>query len=348
MSEYCVSRISPSDFRSVRQIDALLEKEGIKRDRNLDYIAAVFDSGMNIIATGSAFANTLRCFAVSSEHRGEGILNLLLSHLIEMEMQRGNSHLFVYTKPGSAGFFSDLGFHEIARVDNSLVFMENRGNGFESYLDTLAKLSGGGKKCGAAVINANPFTKGHRYLIEKAAGECDRLFVFVVSEDVSLVPFDVRFRLVKEGTADIENVSVIESGPYIISNATFPSYFLKDDEDVMMVHARLDAELFKLIAPAMGIGVRFVGDEPFSEVTGIYNSVLTEELPKAGIGVEVIPRLEIGGVAVSASEVRRALKNGDTARLKELLVPSSFCFFSSPEAKPVIDGIIRADNVTHH
>ena len=130
MSDYAISQVYPSDKRSIAQIDALLQKEGNTRDGKLDYICAMRDSDDEIIATGSCFGATLRCFAVSSEHQGEGLLNEIISHLMEVQQARGNLHLFLYTKVKSAKFFGDLGFHEIARVDGTLVFMENRKSGF--------------------------------------------------------------------------------------------------------------------------------------------------------------------------------------------------------------------------
>ena len=90
MSDYTVSRILPTDKRAVRQMDALLEKEGIERDKNLDYSIGLFDDNYDLVATGSCFANTLRCMAVSSEHQGEGLMNQIISHLIEFQYSRGN------------------------------------------------------------------------------------------------------------------------------------------------------------------------------------------------------------------------------------------------------------------
>ena len=130
MSDYSISKVYPTDKYSLSQIDVLLQKEGISRDGNLDYICAMHDEKDDIIATGSCFGPTLRCFAVSREHQGEGLLNEIISHLIEVQQARGNLHLFLYTKVKSAKFFGDLGFHEIARVDGTLVFMENRKSGF--------------------------------------------------------------------------------------------------------------------------------------------------------------------------------------------------------------------------
>ena len=139
MSEYVISKVYVSDKYALTQIDRLLEQEGIRRDANLDYTCAMYDEDYNIIGTGSCFGNTLRCFAVSHAHQGEGLLNQIISHLISVQYERGNMHLFLYTKVESALFFGDLGFHEIARVDGTLVFMENRRNGFAQYLEGLKR-----------------------------------------------------------------------------------------------------------------------------------------------------------------------------------------------------------------
>ena len=191
MSEYTISQVYPTDKTVLAQIDTLLGQEGIRRDGNLDYICAMFDEEYNVIGTGSCFGNTLRCFAVSSAHQGEGLLNQIITHLIEVQCARGNMHLFLYTKVKSSKFFGDLGFYEIARVEDTLVFMENRRDGFGAYLRDLEKTRTEGKSA-ALVMNANPFTLGHQYLVEKAAAACDTLHLFVVSEDASLVPFAVR------------------------------------------------------------------------------------------------------------------------------------------------------------
>ena len=347
MSEYSISQIYPSDKKSLSQIDALLQKEGITRDGNLDYICAMEDESGEIIATGSCFGCTLRCFAVSSEHQGEGLLNEIISHLMDVQYTRGNMHLFLYTKVNSAKFFGDLGFHEIARVDGTLVFMENRKIGFPSYLKNLEKTKKDGVSA-ALVMNANPFTLGHQYLVETAAKNCDTLHLFVLSEDASLVPFSVRKKLVKEGTAHIPNVVLHDSGPYIISSATFPSYFLKDEAAVIDGHARLDLAVFSKIAQALNVTERYVGEEPTSQVTGLYNKIMAQELPKAGIVCHIIPRKEVGGKAISASTVRLALQNGDWETLKILVPPTTLDYFTSPEAAPVLERIRRAGNVVHY
>ena len=176
-----ISEIYPSDRRSLAEVDALLAAEGIRRDPHLDYICALRDDGGTIIATGSAYKSTLRCFAVSDAHQGEGLLGTVLSHLMEHELLRGYASVSLYTKPKSAKFFGDLGFYEIASVDG-LVFMENEREGFASCLarferETAAFCAEKGMERPAAdetaaiVMNANPFTLGHRALVERAARE---------------------------------------------------------------------------------------------------------------------------------------------------------------------------------
>lgn len=347
MSEYTISQVYPTDKGTLAQIDALLQREGIRRDGNLDYICAMFDEEYNVIGTGSCFGNTLRCFAVSSDHQGEGLLNQIITHLIEVQCARGNLHLFLYTKVKSAKFFGDLGFYEIARVEDTLVFMENRRDGFGSYLRNLEKTKTEGKSA-ALVMNANPFTLGHQYLVEKAAAACDTLHLFVVSEDASLVPFAVRKQLVAEGVAHLPNVVLHDSGPYIISNATFPSYFLKDEAAVISGHARLDLAVFTKIAKALNITARYVGEEPTSQVTGLYNQIMQEQLSKAGMECIVIPRKEVNGKAISASTVRQCLQTGDWNTLETLLPQTSLAYFRSPEARIIIDRIRKTENVVHY
>ena len=344
---YSVSQIHPADKRGLAEVDALLAREGIRRDANLDYICAIYDDDYHAIATGSCFSNTLRCFAVSGTHQGEGLLNEIVTHLLDVQSERGNLHLFLYTKITSEKFFADLGFHEIARVEDTLVFMENRRDGFQRYLKNLSAWKRPGRSA-ALVMNANPFTLGHQYLAETASAACDTLHIFVVSEDVSLVPFAVRKRLIQAGTAHLPNVILHESGPYIISGATFPSYFLRDEDAVIEGHARLDAAIFVRIAAALDIKARYVGEEPDSRVTGLYNQILCAELPKAGIGCVVVPRKRYGGAPISASTVRGLIQNGDLDALRNFLPETTCAYFFSAEAAPVMERIRRAGNVKHY
>ena len=184
---YTLSKIRPDDRRGMAQVRALLEQEGISLDGNLDYTCGLLDENDNLAATGSSFGSTLRCFAVDRAHQGEGLLNQIVSHLVERLTGQGRTHLFVYTKVSTAKFFQDLGFYEIARVENTLSFLENRKNGFARFCARLAQ-SRTEEPAAAIVMNANPFTLGHLALVERAAAEFPAVHLFVLEEDASLVP----------------------------------------------------------------------------------------------------------------------------------------------------------------
>ena len=385
---YAISSVGPGDRYIQAEVDALLEREGIHRDQHLDYTAAMLDEDYHVIATGSLFGNTLRCMAVSSDHQGESLMNAIVSHLIEVQYSRGNYHLFLYTKCDSARFFGNLGFYEITRVpEENIVFMENKRTGFRDYLAALhqetqqaettardednagepdpshpaeavmtpggscaagpAALDQGGR-VGAIVMNANPFTLGHRYLIEQARAACGVLHLFMVSEDVSLVPFSVRKKLILEGTKDIPGIIYHEAGSYIISSATFPAYFQKGDNAVIRSQAGIDARIFTQIAAALGITDRFVGDEPTSVVTGIYNEILSTALPEAGVACHIIPRKEADGKAISASTVRSCIHDGRLEDIRGLVPETTYRSFASPEAAAVIGRIQAAEEVVHY
>jgi [citrate (pro-3S)-lyase] ligase len=170
-------------------------------------------------------------------------------------------------------------------------------------------------------MNANPFTLGHRYLIETAARECDRLYVFVPSEDRSCFSAADRMEMVRLGTSDLQNVTVLPTGPYLISSATFPTYFLKENASPSDVQCRLDTAIFtKHYAPRLSITRRYVGTEPHCPVTKSYNRVMAQLLPAAGITFIEVPRLEMQNAPISASSVRELLTQHKDIRF---LVPDS-------------------------
>ena len=173
---------------------------------------------------------------------------------------------------------------------------------------------------GVVVMNCNPFTLGHRYLIEQAAKQVERLFVMVVREDCSLFAYAERKAMVEQGVAHLENVTVIDGSEYAISQATFPTYFLKRLDDAADTQMLLDLDLFRRhIAPALGTTVRFIGTEPTDRLTRRYNQLMHEVLAD----VREIVRLEKEGNAVSASRVRKAMEQGDMNTIRQLVPPTT-------------------------
>ncbi|MDR7239052.1 [citrate (pro-3S)-lyase] ligase [Neobacillus drentensis] len=332
------------------QLEEFLKWQNLALDPEVEYTIAFFDKG-KMVATGSLGGKILKCIAVDEEYQNMGLSAKLVTDLIHEACSRGRTHLFIYTKPENKNIFSDLGFYPIAEVSSKVILMENRPNGIKNYLNQLMKeknysisdhLDNTGT--GAVVVNCNPFTLGHQYLIEYAASRCKILHVFVLEEDKSIFPSVIRYRLVSEGVQHLDNVVVHQGKDYIISEATFPSYFIKEYQDIVETHALLDLEIFtRYISPSLEIQKRFVGEEPCCKVTAAYNSVMQENLPAQGIEVQVLPRLRDEGKAISASRVRELICEGRLSEVKKLVPNHTYEFLLSAEA----DGIIQQIQANH-
>lgn len=168
---------------------------------------------------------------------------------------------------------------------------------------------------GSIVMNCNPFTLGHKHLVEYAAKLVDYLYIFVVEEDLSAIPFVDRLFLVHENTKHLSNVIVVPSGDFIISQTTFANYFSKETTQ-HKANAEEDVRIFgELIAPQLNITKRFVGQEPFDRVTSEYNSLMKSILPEFNVELIEIPRYclndDPNGNAINATSVRKALIDKD-------------------------------------
>lgn len=348
-------------FRTrVRTLDPKFgtEREEIARflgARDLDFdddieLAVLVDYDGEPAASACLAGSVVKGVAVSVGSEGEGLADLAVSSILTEASRLGRAPLRAYTDPKNIVLFRSMGFVELARAGDDAVLMESDSRTFGRWAnDGRAALRidqiPGGNRIGAVVVNCNPFTLGHRSLIERAAARCDVLLVFVVETDKSSFPADARRRMVVRGTADLANVRVLASGPYIISEATFPTYFLKEKTRATGINARLDLDLFaQRIAPAFRIQVRFVGTEPYCAVTALYNDAMKRLLPPRGIEVVEFPRLEAGGEPISASTVRRALRAGDVEALAALLPPTTVEYLRSPEAASVLERIRAGDS----
>lgn len=308
-----------------------LTRSGLTADEDISQTVLIWD-GETLAATGSRQANILKCIAVDPYHRGEDLTATVLTCLRQAAFEEGYRHLFLYTKPSNKYLFSSLFFYPVAQTDTVLL-MENRKDGIRHFLDTLSAKDNQDATVGAIVMNCNPFTLGHRYLIETAAKESDKLYVFILSEDKSTFSTADRMEMAKLGTIDLPNVTILPTGPYLISSATFPTYFIKEREKSEHIHCLLDIEIFaRHFVPYFGITTRFVGTEPLSPMTRQYNEALKLHLPRNGILLKELPRLEVHGVPVSASAVRAHIKAGDTDAIKTLVPPTTFEYLQAMPA----------------
>jgi len=312
----------------------LLLSSKIHPEKTIDYTAGVYD-GEDLIGTGSYFQNILKCIAVAPEYVGGKVINLLMSHLMTEVFDKGYVSCYIYTKEEAAHSFLHLGFHEIARVPGELVFLEQSSRGFTSYIEDLKKTRKEGMNIACIVMNANPFTNGHLYLVETAAKENDILHIFILSEELSDFKSKIRFELVKKGTSHLHNIILHETGDYIVSAKTFPSYFLKEKSNVTYIQASLDAIIFKdYIAPSLNIRRRYVGEEPLSQSTAIYNKALKDVFNNE-MQLVIIKRKEFDHEVISASRVRKLFRENLMEQIKDLVPKSTYEFLLSKEGREI-------------
>lgn len=349
-----IQTLNPATPRQRQRIEAFLKRNALRID-DMNYYAAMLDDDGEMIAGGGLKDDVIKCVAVDDAHKGEAIANTLVSHLISHANQEGYGCIKLFTKPKNRQLFESLSFRLLAEAPEAIL-METGIGGISNTVEALKKIKEesekykeynkeckeDSKECrentsylttspphhltttmqptGCIVMNCNPFTLGHRYLIEQAAKKVERLYVMVVKEDCSLFAYTERKAMVEQGVADIENVNVIDGSDYAISRATFPTYFLKRLDDAADTQMLLDLDLFRRhIAPALGATVRFVGTEPTDQLTRRYNQLMHEALKD----VREINRLEKDGNAVSASRVRKAMEEGDMNTIRQLVPPTT-------------------------
>lgn len=336
-----IQTLNPTTPRQRQRIEAFLKRNGLRFD-DMHYYAAITDDDGEMIAGGGLKGNVIKCVAVDDAHKGEAIANTLISHLIAHANEEGHNNVMLFTKPKNRQLFESLSFRLLAEAPEA-VLMETGIGGINNTVEALKKIREEKTNLttspsqhhntttpqplttttplrGVVVMNCNPFTLGHRYLIEQAAKQVERLFVMVVREDCSLFAYAERKAMVEQGVAHLKNVTVIDGSEYAISQATFPTYFLKRLDDAADTQMLLDLDLFRRhIAPALGTTVRFVGTEPTDQLTRRYNQLMHEVLAD----VRETARLEKKGNAVSASRVRKAMEQGDMSTIRQLVPPTT-------------------------
>ncbi len=349
-------QLNPSIPRQRRRIEQFLGDNGLRLD-DVDYYAALVDETTDeIVAGGGLKGGVIKCVAVADGHKGEAVANQIVSHLIAHANADGHQCVKLFTKPQNRQMFESMSFRLLAEAPKAIL-METGIGGIRRYCEELrvkseerrvkSEESNGESEerrvkseesnselhhlnlstshpimppSGIIIMNCNPFTLGHRYLIEQAAQQVDTLYILVVREDCSMFGYDERKAMIVRGVAHINNVVVCDGSEYSISATTFPTYFLKSLSDASDTQMTLDIDLYRRhIAPALGATVRFVGTEPDDPLTRRYNELMKSMLPD----VREVARLQQSGVAVSASRVRKAIVENHLALAARLVPPTT-------------------------
>ncbi|OGU12807.1 MAG: citrate lyase ligase [Geobacteraceae bacterium GWC2_58_44] len=325
------SLLSSDDLRQAR---ALVEESGLSYEPPCDDLVGIFLS-RRLVAVGARRGRVLKMLAVAQGHQGGSLLDEVVTELVGRGFQEGIDSFFIFTAPGQATSFERLNFNLLASTGKSALL--EYGDGLRRYLARHQPQMRPGVS-GAVVANCNPFTLGHRYLIEQAAASVEHLYLFVVREEKSLFPFDCRFRMVGEGTCHLGNVTLLDTSCYAVSSVTFPTYFLKEGDPGGEIQMELDLLLFAgRIAPHFHIATRFVGSEPLCRTTAAYNAAMHRLLPPLGVEVRELQRKERLGAAISASRVRELLFRGEIEGVAELVPESTLEFLLSGEGRKIWD-----------
>ncbi len=334
-----ILELHPTIPRQRRQIEMFLQTNGLRYD-DVDYYAAIVDeSSDEMIAGGGLKGSVIKCVAVADGHKGEAVANVIVSHLIAKANAEGCQCVKLYTKPNNRQLFESLSFRLIAESPNAIL-METGVGGIEKYSEELrvkseelrvkseelkndeSVVSNARKPIGVIVMNANPFTLGHRFLVEQSSELVERLYVVVVREDCSMFSYNERKAMVSQGVRDIGNVVVVDGSDYAVSAATFPTYFLKQLSDATDTQIILDLDLYRRrIAPALGATIRFFGSEPTDPLTRRYNELMHQQLGEEH--VHEIQRKQQEGSAISASRVRKAMMEGCIWDAIQLVPPTT-------------------------
>lgn len=334
-----ILELHPTIPRQRRQIEMFLQTNGLRYD-DVDYYAAIVDeSSDEMIAGGGLKGSVIKCVAVADGHKGEAVANVIVSHLIAKANAEGCQCVKLYTKPDNRQLFESLSFRLIAESPNAIL-METGVGGIEKYSEELrvkseelgvkseelkndeSVVSNARKPIGVIVMNANPFTLGHRFLVEQSSELVERLYVVVVREDCSMFSYNERKAMVSQGVRDIGNVVVVDGSDYAVSAATFPTYFLKQLSDATDTQIILDLDLYRRrIAPALGATIRFFGSEPTDPLTRRYNELMHQQLGEEH--VHEIQRKQQEGSAISASRVRKAMMEGCIWDAIQLVPPTT-------------------------
>ena len=335
-----IIQLNPAIPRQRRRIEQFLGDNGLRLD-DVDYYATLVDETTDeIVAGGGLKGGVIKCVAVADGHKGEAVANQIVSHLIAQANADGHQCVKLFTKPQNQKMFESMSFRLLAEAPKAIL-METGIGGIKRYSEELKSEErrvkseeSNGKlhhnntstphpilpPSGIIIMNCNPFTLGHRYLIEQAAQQVETLYILVVREDCSMFSYDERKAIISRGVADLDNVVVCDGSEYSISATTFPTYFLKCLSDASDTQMTLDIDLYRRhIAPALGATVRFVGTEPDDPLTRRYNELMKSLLPD----VREVARLQQGGVAVSASRVRKAIVENHLAQAARLVPPTT-------------------------
>lgn len=295
------------------KIEKFLEKFSLKLDNNLTKTIYIENENLDIIGTISCQDYIIKDLAVDPNYQSENLASVLVNEILNYFRLNNIYNYQVFTKPIYEQVFVSLGFKEIVKTDK-VIMLEGGISNINDKIKEIKNIINNRfgeinetSDIACIVMNGNPITNGHVYLIEEASKNHKMVVLFVVEEDKSEFTFKERFSMAYISTMRLGNVCVIPSSKYVVSSSTFPSYFLKNETEVSEQYSLIDALIFKeYFIKNLFIKKRYVGSETINKMVN-YNNILKQVLEDK---LEIINRLQENEEVISASKVRSLLKEG--------------------------------------
>ena len=321
---------------STADIDAaktLIASENLRFEDRYDDLVGVFEAD-KLIGCGARAGRVLKMIVVDLNHRGSNVLDQIVTELIRRDKNVKARGYFVFTRPYAIASFERLNFRLL--VQTARAGMLEYRHGLSDFLRSHASLVRSGDN-GAVVINSDPFSRGHLHLIETAAAAVDRLYVLVPNEGSFMFSAEVRLDLARRSSQHLNNVTVVDAGPYVLNDATFPGYFLDSEAARNQLRLEMNTELFaQHLAPYFHVVKRFVGAEPLDPAVRSHTQIMQRRLAEHGIRLVEIPREKVGDLWINTQHVRRAISTGDIEKIIDFVPATTYEYLCALPKVPVV------------
>ena len=155
--------VTPPDRLTARRF---IEAQGLPFEDAFDDLVGIYEAGSSV-ATGARAGYVLKMFAIDQARQGGGLLGALVTELMRLGRAAGHERLLgLHAARTRADASSSSISASSSRPDRRPC--SSTAAGSSATWRAYARLRRPGPN-GAVVVNGNPFTLGHLYLVETAA-----------------------------------------------------------------------------------------------------------------------------------------------------------------------------------
>lgn len=315
--------------KEIADVEFLLSQRGLKYEDNVDYTIGLYDN-QKIVATGSLCKNVIKMIAVAKDYQGENLTTIVMTNLTQQLAAQKIDKYFLYTTPNNKDFFMRFSL-SLVYENKEIVMLENVVSPIEEQLLAIKKnIPTSSGTTAALVMKCNPTTLSHLLLIETCSLKHDQVIVFLVEDD-TILPYDIRKKILEKTTKTLKNVYIVPGTKYIISPNSFPTYFLKDAASALRIYMELDIAIFnRYFMRIFQIDFRYVAATAKILQADTYIQTMEKIIEDKLI---IVPPLYKGGVITTTSEIRRLARQKKFSLIKHLIPQVTYDFLVSKQGK---------------